>query len=243
MAATALLALGVTSVGVALANQVAPPAPVAAPSSLDLQLPQTSPRAAVRRSPSQEDQAQEQRARERSAAQEKTATATPRAPAGSVEDRGPGPDPARQQAQTAPPVRVSVPSLGIDSPLVPLGLTPTGEIEAPETYDRAGWFEQGPRPGDTGAAVIAGHVDSRSGPAVFYHLSSLKPGAEIVVERADGSAATFRVQRLARYPKDDFPTVEVYATNDRELRLITCGGDFSEGDYQDNVVVFATLTT
>ncbi len=79
--------------------------------------------------------------------------------------------------------------------------------------------------------------------AIFYHLSALVPGAEIRIERKDGSVATFRVDRLATYPKDHFPTVEVYATNDRELRLITCGGNFSEGDYENNVVVFATLTS
>ncbi len=146
-----------------------------------------------------------------------------------------------QPVRTSPPVRVSVGPLQIDTDLVPLGLTGSGQIEAPKEYDRAGWFTQGPLPGEIGAAVIAGHVDSSSGPAVFYHLSSLKPGAEIVVERKDGSTATFRVDRLAVYSKDHFPTVEVYATNGRELRLITCGGAFSDGDYQDNVVVFASL--
>ncbi len=146
-----------------------------------------------------------------------------------------------QPVRTSPPVRLSVGPLQIDTDLVPLGLTGSGQIEAPKEYDRAGWFTQGPLPGEIGAAVIAGHVDSSSGPAVFYHLSSLKPGAEIVVERKDGSTATFRVDRLAVYSKDNFPTVEVYATNGRELRLITCGGAFSDGDYQDNVVVFASL--
>ncbi|MDP9394888.1 MAG: class F sortase [Actinomycetota bacterium] len=142
---------------------------------------------------------------------------------------------------TAVPVRLVVPSLRLDVPVGRLGVTSAGEIEVPREYDRVGWFARSPRPGDRGAAVLAGHVDSENGPAVFYHLSALQPGAEVVVERADGSSATFRVDRLATYAKDEFPTVEVYASNDRALRLITCGGKFRDGEYEDNVVVYATL--
>ena len=222
MAATALLLTGASFIGVAVASQVGPPPPVplasSAPAGAAAEPAQAAP------VPAQETLPPAVHPSERTAGQDL-----------------PAEQPPVQRVETAPPVRLAVPALQIDSPLVPLGLTASGQIEAPQEYDRAGWFQEGPRPGDTGAAVIAGHVDSRRGPAVFYHLSSLKPGAELVVERADGSAATFRVDRLASYSRDDFPTVEVYATNDRELRLITCGGEFSDGDYEDNVVVFATL--
>jgi hypothetical protein len=54
------------------------------------------------------------------------------------------------------------------------------------------------------------------------------------------------VQRLERYPKDEFPTQAVYfPTLDRELRLITCGGefDYARHSYLDNIVVYATLVT
>ena len=95
--------------------------------------------------------------------------------------------------------------------------------------------------------MILGHVDSAEyGPGVFFDLGALKPGDEVEVARADGSIAVFAVDRVERHPKNDFPTIEVYGnTSDAQLRLITCGGDFDSGvrSYEDNVIVFATLTS
>lgn len=98
-------------------------------------------------------------------------------------------------------------------------------------------------PGDLGAAVIAGHVDSEDGPAVFYDLATLQPGAEVLIDRADGTTAVFAVDRVQSYPKDELPTVELYAASGRALRLITCGGEWdAEADsYRDNIVAYATL--
>ncbi|MDK3255511.1 class F sortase [Blastococcus capsensis] len=146
----------------------------------------------------------------------------------------------------AEPVSVTVPSVGmVTPPLVSLGLNPDGSLEVPEDYDVAGWYRGGPTPGELGPAVIAGHVDSAAGgPAVFFRLAELQPGAEILVERADGTTAVFAVDRVARYPKDAFPTTEVYGDTDHAaLRLITCGGSFdrASGSYRDNVVVYARL--
>ena len=95
-----------------------------------------------------------------------------------------------------------------------------------------------------GAAVIAGHVDSTSGPAVFYGLRDLSEGDEVTVSGEDGEDLIFVVRRTEQYPKDQFPTTDVYGeTTEPELRLITCGGDFddSTGHYRDNIVVYATL--
>ena len=118
-------------------------------------------------------------------------------------------------------------------------------METPKDPAKAGWYRPGTTPGAIGPSVIAGHVTWDRVPAVFFKLTELDPGDRIDVRRADGTTAVFTVDRTATYPKDDFPTVEVYRNLDHAgLRLITCGGDFSEKDsrYADNVVVYASLT-
>ena len=142
------------------------------------------------------------------------------------------------------PVAVRVPRVGIDSVLVPLGLNPDNTLEVPRDFSVAGWYIYRPVPGDVGPSIIAGHVDSRTGPAVFYRLRELEPGDSIEVERDDGSVAVFTVTAREQYDKDDFPTERVYGpTEGAELRMITCGGTFdrSVGHYDDNIVVFARL--
>jgi hypothetical protein len=145
----------------------------------------------------------------------------------------------------APPVRVRVPAIGVDSELLRLGTDASGALVPPEDFDRAGWFADGAVPGDVGPAVVAGHVDSVDGPAVFFRLDDLAPGDEVLLDREDGTTAHFSVTGVGRYPKSDFPTEAVYGPTPRaELRLVTCGGDFdrSRRSYVDNVVVTAVLT-
>lgn len=152
--------------------------------------------------------------------------------------------PEGRAATTARPVKVRLPSVGVSSRLERLGLDGDGAIETPTDWQRAGWYRGGPRPGDVGAAVILGHVDSTTGPAVFYRLRRLRRGDEIRVTRADGSVAVFAVDRLEQHRKTRFPTDDVYyPTPEPTLRLVTCGGDFDTqaGSYRDNLVVFATL--
>ena len=146
----------------------------------------------------------------------------------------------------SPPVSLDIPSIDVHSNrLVALAYTTKGELEVPTDFDLPGWFSPGPSPGQFGPSVIAGHVDSKAGPAVFYRLGALKPGATVKVGRADGTTATFQVDTVERYPKDEFPTTKVYgnSTNRAELRLITCGGKFDDrtGHYVDNVVAYAHL--
>jgi Sortase domain len=155
------------------------------------------------------------------------------------------PSPRRSPAgESGPPVRMAIPSIGVRSRVVPLGLNPDGTLEVPTDYAVAGWWSGGTRPGDVGPAVIVGHVDSRSGPAVFYRLRDLRPGNRIVVWRRDGSVVRFVVERLQQLPKSGFPTQEVYGEVPYVgLRLVTCGGAFdrSTGHYVDNVIVFARV--
>jgi LPXTG-site transpeptidase (sortase) family protein len=152
----------------------------------------------------------------------------------------------RTYDQPALPVRLQIPAIDVSTPLVKLGRLPDGSLQVPKHWDTAGWYDKGPRPGQPGPAVILGHVDSTRGPAVFYQLRALRPGDTVRVGLADGRVLVFRVQRIQRYPKDEFPTEAVYfPTLNRELRLITCGGefDYAARSYLDNVVVYATLAS
>jgi sortase (surface protein transpeptidase) len=154
--------------------------------------------------------------------------------------------PERASAQVSQPVALTIPSIGVQTSLVDLGLTATGALQVPSSTAVAGWYTGSPRPGAVGSAVIAGHIDSYAGPGVFFHLSSLRPGDPVYVRRADGTLAVFRVTVVRQYLKDDFPTSVVYgAVPDAELRLITCGGtfDYATGHYLSNTVVYAVETT
>jgi LPXTG-site transpeptidase (sortase) family protein len=141
------------------------------------------------------------------------------------------------------PTRVRIPAIDVDTGLEELTLRPTGELNPPVAFDQAGWFRDGVIPGDAGPAVIAGHVDSRRGPAVFYRLTELVRGDAVEVLRG-GVWVTFRIVTVEQYPKDQFPDERVYQpTPDAELRLITCGGAFNLGrlSYRDNIVAYAVI--
>jgi len=146
------------------------------------------------------------------------------------------------------PVNIAIPSIKVHASVDQVGLTSDGALEQ-QPLSRAGntaWYRLGPAPGQVGPAVIVGHVNTKKGPAVFFNLSRLRPGAQVVITRADGHTATFIVDRLGRYPKSDFPTQLVYGPTDYPaLRLITCGGPFDRDarSYVDNIVVFAHMTT
>ena len=127
--------------------------------------------------------------------------------------------------------------------LITLGLARGGAMQVPSSTTVAGWYTGSPRPGSIGSAIIVGHIDSETGPGVFYRLSELRSGDDVFVKRADGTTAEFRVRSIQTYLKDQFPTEEVYGpTPDAELRLITCGGAFDSatGHYLSNIVVYAT---
>jgi sortase (surface protein transpeptidase) len=153
---------------------------------------------------------------------------------------------ARGYRATPAPVRIDIPRIGVSSSLMRLGRDSGGAVETPPLSRAAvaGWYELGPRPGDPGSAVILGHVDSDGGPAVFYRLRELRRGDEVRVGRADGSSVSFVVERTEQFPKERFPTDEVYyPTGTPGLRLVTCGGlfDHSSGHYRSNIIAFAAL--
>lgn len=191
----------------------------------------------LRSSPSQDHQARE------GAAARPTPVGAPAADETSSPVPGP---PAAADSQTARglrPVRVTIPAIGVDAPVDELGIAADGTIEVPDVAARTGWLDTTPAPGQQGPAVVAGHVDSTTGPAVFYRLGSLKAGDSITVTLRDGTSARFTVDGVRTYAQDDFPTGEVYGpVPGPALRLITCGGDYVEsaGGYQSNVVVYAS---
>lgn len=143
---------------------------------------------------------------------------------------------------SADPATIRIPAIGVVAPVDPLFIDADGVLPPPDSYDGTGWWHAGPEPGEDGPAVIAGHIDSRSGPAVFYRLGELAPGDEIHVDRVDGSTVTFVARRTEQHDKDTFPTAEVYGdTPGPALRLVTCGGEFDQAarSYDDNVIVWA----
>ena len=145
---------------------------------------------------------------------------------------------------TSPPVLVRLPRIRVSAPIEQLHLGGDGTLTPPRSFTAVGWYADGPAPGDLGPAVLAGHVDTASGPAVFARLRDLGPGDTVQVVRADGQQLTFVVDRQERVAKNAFPTASVYAPTPLPvLRLITCAGAFDRGTghYVDNLVVFAHL--
>jgi sortase (surface protein transpeptidase) len=140
------------------------------------------------------------------------------------------------------PTRLRIPAIKVDTPLETLRRAADQSIEVPRHPNSAGWWAEGARPGQPGPAVLLGHLDSKTGPAVFFRLGDLGPGDEVLVDRIDGSTVRFVVTGQHQYQKEQFPTELVYyPTLEPELRLVTCGGSINPttGHYRDNLVVFA----
>lgn len=175
--------------------------------------------------------------------------------ASGAEGGGQGPDTASLERWGGPtevpedvadhePAALHIPRLEVESDLLRLGLNPDGTLEVPGDFSRAGWYTKAPAPGQVGPAIIAGHVDSRSGPAVFFRIHELEPGDRVEIARGDGEVLVFEIDRVEQHPKEEFPTERVYGdTEEPELRLVTCGGSFdrSARSYRDNIIAFATL--
>ncbi|MFJ4789450.1 class F sortase [Streptomyces sp. NPDC088794] len=144
------------------------------------------------------------------------------------------------------PIRVTIPFIDVDAPVIGLGLDRDRRLTAPPEgdADQVGWYRGGPSPGERGTAVVVGHLDTHAGPAVFAGLGELDAGHRVELRRADGRTAVYTVDAVLTYEKAHFPNREVYGTRDRpELRLITCGGSYDRRTgYAGNTVVFAHLT-
>jgi LPXTG-site transpeptidase (sortase) family protein len=159
-----------------------------------------------------------------------------------TESHAPQPD-ALQEPR---PTHIRIPAIGVDARVVRLGLHRDHTMQTPTDYAETGWYAPGPEPGERGAAVIAGHVDSKSGPAVFYRLGELRRGDAVRITTAGGNVVRFRVTGLEHWPKASFPTKRVFGrTRAATLRLVTCGGAFNgaTGHYVDNTIVYGVRET
>jgi sortase (surface protein transpeptidase) len=144
---------------------------------------------------------------------------------------------------TAAPATITIPAIGVQAPIVGVGLQADGAMQVPEP-DQVGWYKLGPRPGDGGPAVLVGHVYYRR-PAVFYRLRQLRPGDEILIGQRGGTTTRFLVGRLERHPKTALPTKRIWTGAKRPLlRLITCDGSYDRttGHYRENLIVYASPT-
>ncbi|MFF1644310.1 class F sortase [Streptomyces sp. NPDC058240] len=163
---------------------------------------------------------------------------------------GPEPQPGSPVAEplkASAPVRIRIPSIRVDAPMMRLGLGSDGSLDVPPAGNRniVGWYRDGTPPGSRGSAIVAGHVDNAQGRSVFYDLGALQKGSTVEVVRQDGRTAVFSLDAIEVYKSDDFPDKRVYgASSFASLRLITCGGGFSkETGYEGNVVAYAHLTS
>lgn len=165
-------------------------------------------------------------------------------------------EPGAKKADSGPPplgpshpVSISIPAIGVKSEVFPIGLAPDGTLAVPQPGPRlnqTAWFKNSPTPGQPGPSIIEGHVDSTSGPSVFFKLGDVRPGNKIKVTRADGVRLEFTVQAVRDFPKSRFPTRLVYGAKDLgipALRLITCSDfDSASRHHVGNEIVFAHLT-
>ncbi|GAA2366545.1 hypothetical protein GCM10010404_21340 [Nonomuraea africana] len=160
--------------------------------------------------------------------------------------RDPWPTPLAGELSRSEPTHVLIPRVGVSAPLVVLGVGDDGQLAVPplDHANIAGWYGGGPTPGERGSAVIAGHLDTTTGPAVFARLSDVRVGDTVAAVRGDGTVAVFSVERMERTPKSRFPADEVYgSTSERKLVLVTCGGAFDRirRSYTDNLIVHAVF--
>jgi sortase family protein len=162
--------------------------------------------------------------------------------------RGPDKPPPRAFPVLEPsrPVRLTIPSIKVEAPILNVGLAKDGSVDVPplKRHNEAGWFDEGPTPGQFGPALIVGHADTRSGPSIFHDLGRMRPGQKIEVLRRDHTVAVFEVNSIEHFGKSKLPIQRVYGDYSRpSLRLVTCGGTWLGGDqgYADNVIVFASL--
>ncbi|WP_309057667.1 class F sortase [Streptomyces sp.] len=141
------------------------------------------------------------------------------------------------------PVRVVVDGSPIDMPVVPVGVEDNGAMTIPDNHVELGWYRYGPSPGaDEGAAVVAGHVDTLTEVTPMAQLEDVPVGAEVRVERADGSVQRYRTESVQHVHKKSLAEADLFRrTGEPVLHLVTCGGEWLEeiGDYEDNVVLRA----
>lgn len=139
------------------------------------------------------------------------------------------------------PVRMYIPAIDLHADIEPVRVSLQGSMDVPKSTETIGYLEDGTLPGAKGNAVMDGHVDSYTGPAVFYHLKKLKPGDSVYVKDAKGTAIEFRVEAIGIYKTDNAPVQSIFGPSDEpRLNLITCTGKYSRKmkEHQERLVVY-----
>ena len=142
----------------------------------------------------------------------------------------------------SPPVQLNIETINVNAPISPVGLTPLGNMDISENPTELAWYQLGPKPGEEGSAVIAGHYGWKNGvPSVFNDLHTLVKGDTVSVDASDGSTKVFIVSRVATYAPDQDATY-IFKSDDglAHLNLITCQGAWnnSQRTYSERFVVF-----
>ena len=144
------------------------------------------------------------------------------------------------------PTQLSIPAITVDAKVEHVGQLPDGQMDVPKDDRNVGWYQSGAKPGEIGNAVLAGHVDNKTGPSVFFYLEKLKPGDIVTVSSEDGKEYDFEVQEIESYPRDEAPLEKVFGTSSKSrLNLITCTGTFNRdaGTHEERMVVYTRLVS
>jgi LPXTG-site transpeptidase (sortase) family protein len=153
------------------------------------------------------------------------------------------PTPVVTPVSNAPLTRLLIPKIGVDAPVVTLGVDGQGVMQSPKTAFEVGWYDFTAQPGTGGNAVFSGHVDFASvGAAVFWDLRKLGPGDLIEVRLADGTTYQYVVVSNVSYPRDDAPIADIVGPTGKDtVTIITCTGTFNRDihQYSDRLVVRA----
>ena len=144
------------------------------------------------------------------------------------------------------PTQLSIPAINVDANVEHVGQLPNGQMDVPKDDRNVGWYQPGAKPGEIGNAVLAGHVDNKTGPSVFFHLKDLETGDIVTVTDENGKAYDFKVYAVESYPRNNAPLEKVFGTSSKpSLNLITCTGTFNRdaGTHEERMVVYTTLTS
>jgi sortase A len=152
---------------------------------------------------------------------------------------------AQEEATVGLPVSISIEKVGVNASIEHVGLDEKRNMDVPKQVENVAWYNLGPKPGERGSAVIAGHFDDPGGnPAVFYDLNKLNEGDSITVTDENNKTYVFVVTGIEEFDFDKFPLQEVFADQSgTKLNLITCGGSWNEtaGTYNKRIVVYTEL--
>lgn len=144
------------------------------------------------------------------------------------------------------PHHLSIPAINVDANVEHVGQLPNGQMDVPKDDRNVGWYQPGAKPGEVGNAVLAGHVDNKTGPSVFFHLGDLEAGDTLTVTDEKGKAYDFEVHAVESYPRNEAPLEKVFGTRSKPgLNLITCTGTFNRdvGTHEERMVVYTTLAS